>query len=66
VKSDLMIPEQLSVADLAGANTKGRAWCVEVNAQVHSETAAVPAERLVTEPYCRVRCRRCGRRSARS
>jgi hypothetical protein len=49
VKSDLMIPEGLSVADLAGANTAGRAWCVEVNAQVHSETAAVPAQRLVTE-----------------
>ena len=49
VKSDLMIPEELSVADLAGANAKGRAWCVEVNAQVHSETAAVPAERLITE-----------------
>jgi hypothetical protein len=49
VKSDLMIPEQLSVADLAGANAKGRAWCVEVNAGVHSETAAAPAERLVTE-----------------
>jgi hypothetical protein len=49
VKSDLMIPEQLTVADLAGANKAGRAWCVEVNAQVHSETAAIPAERLVTE-----------------
>jgi transposase len=49
VKSDLMIPEQLSVADLADANAKGRAWCVEVNAGVHSETAAVPAERLITE-----------------
>jgi hypothetical protein len=49
VKSDLMIPEQLSVGDLAGANAKGRAWCGEVNAQVHSETAAVPAQRLMTE-----------------
>jgi Integrase core domain len=49
VKSDLMIPEQLSVADLAGANTAAREWCVEVNAQVHSETAAVPAQRLITE-----------------
>ncbi|MGH9060145.1 MAG: IS21 family transposase, partial [Acidimicrobiales bacterium] len=49
VKSDLMIPEQLSVADLAGANTKARAWCVEVNSHLHSETAAVPAERLETE-----------------
>jgi transposase len=49
VKSDLMIPEQLTVADLAAANAKGWAWCVEVNAHVHSETAAVPAERLITE-----------------
>src|ERR1700722_13498633 len=49
VKSDMMIPEQLSVADLAGANAKGRAWRDEVNAQGHSETAAVPADRLVTE-----------------
>ena len=32
VKSDLMIPEELSVADLAGANAKGRGWCAEVNA----------------------------------
>lgn len=37
------------MADLAGANTAGRAWFVEVNAQVHSETAAVPAARLITE-----------------
>jgi transposase len=43
VKSDLMIPEALSVADLASANTKGAAWCAEVNAVVHSETAAIPA-----------------------
>ena len=49
VKSDLMIPEELSVADLAHANEKGVAWCTEVNAQVHSEIAAVPADRLVTE-----------------
>lgn len=27
VKTDLMIPEQLTVADLATANAKGRAWC---------------------------------------
>ena len=49
VKSDLMIPEELRVADLAGANAKGAAWCAEVNAQVHSEIAAVPAERLELE-----------------
>ena len=49
VKSDLMIPEELSVADLVGANAKGVAWCTEVNAQVHSEIAAVPVERLALE-----------------
>ena len=49
VKSDLMIPEELSVTDLDHANEKGVAWCLEVNAQVHTEIAAVPAVRLVTE-----------------
>jgi len=49
VKSDLMVPEELSVNDLAVANAKGRAWCGEVNARVHSEICAVPAERLVEE-----------------
>jgi len=49
VKSDLMIPEELSVADLTTANAKGVAWCAEVNAQVHSEIAAIPIERLALE-----------------
>ncbi len=49
VKSDLMIPEELSVTDLAGANAKGVAWCAEVNARLHTEIAAVPAERLEIE-----------------
>jgi transposase len=49
VKSDLMIPAELSVADLAGANELGLAWCDEVNAVVHSEICAIPAERLVKE-----------------
>src|SRR5665213_1971861 len=49
VKSDLMIPEALSVADLATANAKGRAWCAEVNSVVHSEIMAIPAERLAVE-----------------
>lgn len=34
---------------LATANAAARRWCAEVNAQRHSEIAAVPAERLVTE-----------------
>ena len=49
VKSDLMIPEDLSVADLATANEKGLSWCDEVNAVMHSEICAIPAERLVKE-----------------
>jgi transposase len=49
VKSDLMIPEELSVTDLAAANAKGRKWCTEVNAQWHSEIAAIPAQRLEIE-----------------
>jgi len=49
VKSDLMIPEELTVAALATANEKGAAWGDEVNARVHSEIAAVPAERLAKE-----------------
>jgi len=49
VKSDLMIPEELSVADLVRANVEGVRWCKEVNAQVHSEIAAIPAERLALE-----------------
>lgn len=49
VKSDLMIPAELTVGDLAAANMAAREWCVEVNAATHSEIVAVPAERLVTE-----------------
>ena len=49
VKSDLMVPEELSVADLAMANAKGLGWCDEVNAVVHSEICDVPFERLNKE-----------------
>jgi len=52
-KSDLMIPGSEgageSFTDLAAANTVAAAWRVEVNAAVHSEICAVPAERLVIE-----------------
>ena len=37
------------LADLAAANRAAAAWCEEVNATGHSETCAVPEERLVTE-----------------
>lgn len=49
VKSDLMIPAELSVADLPAANAAGAVWRAEVNAAVHSEISAVPDERLATE-----------------
>jgi len=47
-KRDLMTP-QAPFGDLAAANAAAVAWCTEVNAAVHSEICAVPAERLVTE-----------------
>lgn len=47
-KADLMAP-QAPFGDLAAANAAAAAWCAEVNAAVHSEICAVPAERLVTE-----------------
>jgi transposase len=47
-KADLMVP-QAPFDDLAAANAAAAAWCVEVNAAVHSEIAAVPVERLALE-----------------
>ena len=51
VQTDLLIPALLEGPwpDLASANAQARAWCAEVNGRVHSEIAAVPAERLVAE-----------------
>jgi transposase len=49
VKSDLMIPEELDASDLRRANVEARDWIEEVNAAVHSEICAVPADRLVVE-----------------
>jgi transposase len=48
-KRDLMIPAELEVADMAGANAAAATWCAEVNAAVHSEICAVPGQRLVQE-----------------
>jgi transposase len=36
-------------ADLAGLNRQAAAWCSQVNSREHSESRAVPAERLETE-----------------
>lgn len=48
-KRDLMIPQDLTAEDLPGANAKAKLWCAEVNATLHSEICAVPAERVVIE-----------------
>jgi transposase len=48
-KRDLMVPTELSVADLTAANAAAGRWCTEVNAVVHSQICAVPAERLQAE-----------------
>lgn len=37
------------LADLSAANEQAASWCQQVNATVHSETCAVPAERLTRE-----------------
>jgi transposase len=53
VKSDCVPPE--GFASLNQANSWGEAWCEEVNAEVHWETQAVPAQRLELErPLLRV------------
>jgi hypothetical protein len=48
-KRDLIVPAEPTVADLPAANTAAGGWCAEVNAVVHSEICAVPAERLEAE-----------------
>jgi len=47
-KADLVIPLPPG-ASLAEANAAAIGWCAEVNGAVHSETMAIPAERLVAE-----------------
>ena len=42
-------PGRRRSTDLRAANAAAAAWCAEVNAAVHSEICAVPAERLATE-----------------
>lgn len=53
-KTDLMIPLTGSTSTsqpmcLSDRNEAAAAWCAEVNAALHSEICAVPAERLVVE-----------------
>jgi transposase len=47
-KADLMVP-QAPFSDPGAANAAAAEWCEEVNAAVHSEICAVPAERLADE-----------------
>lgn len=47
-KVDLMVPQGPFI-ELGGANQAAAVWCVEVNANTHSEICAVPAQRLDTE-----------------
>jgi hypothetical protein len=47
-KLDLMVPGG-PFPDLGVANTAAVAWCAEVNGRIHSETSAIPAERLCAE-----------------
>jgi hypothetical protein len=47
-KRDLVVP-QAPFGDLAAANAAAVVWCDEVNAVMHSEICAVPADRLDTE-----------------
>ena len=47
-KRDLVIPLPVG-ASLAEANAEAERWGLEVNASVHSETQAVPADRLQVE-----------------
>ena len=48
-KRDLIVPAAPVVSDLLAANRSAAGWCAEVNAAVHSEICAVPAERLEHE-----------------
>jgi hypothetical protein len=48
-KRDLIVTAATAVTDLASANRAAAGWCAEVNAAVHSEICAVPAERLDRE-----------------
>ena len=53
-KTDLMVglgvlePSTAEAARVASSNVAAKAWCTEVNAARHSETCAVPTERLAS------------------
>ena len=47
-KSDLVVPSW-PISDLESANETAKRWCGEVNAAIHSEICAIPADRLAKE-----------------
>lgn len=47
-KSDLVVPADFG-GDLSVANAAAQVWCEEVNSRVHTETQAVPNQRLAEE-----------------
>jgi transposase len=48
-KADLVVPDAADWDGLADANAAAVAWCAEVNARTHSQTCAVPDQRLAAE-----------------
>jgi hypothetical protein len=46
------VPAEVDVAHLDKANVAAREWCAEINARMHTEICAVPAERVVSEVSC--------------
>ncbi len=48
-KADLVVPDAAGWDGLADANAAAVAWCAEVNARTHSQTCAVPDQRLAAE-----------------
>ena len=46
---DLVVPEDNFEGNIAAGNRQAKLWGIEVNGRVHSETQAVPAERLEQE-----------------
>ncbi|MGH2697884.1 MAG: IS21 family transposase [Actinomycetota bacterium] len=48
-KSDLVVPAQGWDDDIDHANDDAKTWCGELNTRVHSETCAIPTQRLAEE-----------------
>lgn len=48
-KADLVVPAAASWEGLGDANQAAVAWCAEVNTREHTQTCALPDERLVAE-----------------